>query len=558
MKEITRIHVAKVAYEIETTAKKELEKYITKLEFYANDEELLQDIEIRITELLQERGVKANGVIASADVAALKEKLGDPKEFLGDSDIAVGEETFVPGESARKLYRNVDDAVLGGVMSGIATFFRIDPIWTRLLFVLLLLLSFGVLFLIYIVMWIVVPPARSATEKLQLAGRPITLASIRELNEDEEAAQPARNRSHKAQRVILFGIGLLGTVASLIILGFTVAGVISLSVVDGGARWMGSYQSSGQQGWFAALVIGLCALSGLLLALLFGIGSYAAFARKATHRMGVAIIAIVISGILSFGAAIGIVSLQVWSVNEDVQKSLVERRQDLPATARMATSLVGAVNERTGNLTMQPSIEYSITSDKPYYTVSALPGVKVDLTTDDNTLKLVISDESLKNDHRANLAHIKIKIYGPALQSIDLNNGNLQYTAVNKQDLVVTASQQALVSLTGSFGTVENRLSGQSTSTMSGAAVERVVANLGLDASIHAGTIRELRLTQPVVCPGSESQHLYNPSTIREVTTGQMIYNDANRVAKTIRTTCAEVLINDTAEGYRGTSDLQY
>lgn len=56
MKEITRIHIAKQAYDIETTAKKDFEKYMKKLELYAGDPEILADIEIRITSYRQFRG----------------------------------------------------------------------------------------------------------------------------------------------------------------------------------------------------------------------------------------------------------------------------------------------------------------------------------------------------------------------------------------------------------------------------------------------------------------------------------------------------------------------
>ena len=81
MKEITRVHIAKQPYDIEVEAKKELEKYMKKLELYAGDEEILADIEIRITELLAEAGVEKGGVITSAEVASVRERLGEPEEF---------------------------------------------------------------------------------------------------------------------------------------------------------------------------------------------------------------------------------------------------------------------------------------------------------------------------------------------------------------------------------------------------------------------------------------------------------------------------------------------
>ena len=75
MKEITRIHIAKTSYDIEIGAKKELEKYITKLELYADDPNLLEDIEIRLTEILSDRGVEKDGVITAEDVDAIRTQL---------------------------------------------------------------------------------------------------------------------------------------------------------------------------------------------------------------------------------------------------------------------------------------------------------------------------------------------------------------------------------------------------------------------------------------------------------------------------------------------------
>lgn len=127
MKEITRIHIAKTAYDIELAAKKELETYMTALERYAEGQSILDDIEIRITELLQENGTTKDDVITASDVASVRERLGEPHNFAEDSDVAA-----LPAETnakpRRRLYRNQDQAVLGGVLAGIATYFGVNPL----------------------------------------------------------------------------------------------------------------------------------------------------------------------------------------------------------------------------------------------------------------------------------------------------------------------------------------------------------------------------------------------------------------------------------------------
>jgi phage shock protein PspC (stress-responsive transcriptional regulator) len=184
MNEITRIHIAKIPYDIEISAKHEIEKYFKELENYARDNELLQDIEIRITELLAVRGVESNGVIGSDDVEAIKKQLGEPRDFRSDEST----EDFENNQSVspkKKLYRDKESAILGGVLSGLANYFNIDPIWMRLGFVILFFPSGGSLLLLYILFWLIIPPARTAIEKIQMTGRTVNLDSIREFNEIE-------------------------------------------------------------------------------------------------------------------------------------------------------------------------------------------------------------------------------------------------------------------------------------------------------------------------------------------------------------------------------------
>ena len=81
MKEITRIHLAKIPYEIEIYAKKRLEKYLKDLKIYSGDEDIFEDVEIRITEILAELGIKEGGVITEKKFQKLRLKLAHQKCF---------------------------------------------------------------------------------------------------------------------------------------------------------------------------------------------------------------------------------------------------------------------------------------------------------------------------------------------------------------------------------------------------------------------------------------------------------------------------------------------
>jgi phage shock protein PspC (stress-responsive transcriptional regulator) len=91
--------------------------------------------------------------------------------------VVPGNDQLVEDKSYKKLYRNPDDRVLGGVSGGIASFFGSDPTVIRLLFVLSIFLG-GAGLILYIILWIITPEAGSITEKMQMQGEPVTLSNI--------------------------------------------------------------------------------------------------------------------------------------------------------------------------------------------------------------------------------------------------------------------------------------------------------------------------------------------------------------------------------------------
>ncbi len=187
MKEITRIHLARVAYDVELDAKHDLERYLTALA-KQTDEDVMIDIESRIVELLAERGVAAGGVVVKIDIDAVRAQLGEPRDFVDTDDAAQADTAHSSdGDSwqDRRLYRDMDNALLAGVLSGIAAYVRVDPVIVRVIFVIVAVGSFGWALLVYALLWFLIAPAETAGQKLQLRGRPITASTIREFSERE-------------------------------------------------------------------------------------------------------------------------------------------------------------------------------------------------------------------------------------------------------------------------------------------------------------------------------------------------------------------------------------
>jgi phage shock protein PspC (stress-responsive transcriptional regulator) len=108
----------------------------------------------------------------------------------------------------KKLYRNPDDRTLGGVASGLAAYFNIEVLWVRLLFIALIFAG-GAGFVIYLILWIITPQAKSITERIQMKGGAITLDNIESTIKENLNPTPMKEES-QARKVILSPFRFLG------------------------------------------------------------------------------------------------------------------------------------------------------------------------------------------------------------------------------------------------------------------------------------------------------------------------------------------------------------
>src|SRR5690606_37694566 len=234
------------------------------------------------------------------DVEAVRGQLGEPSEFASDGvtdSVGVAHVEF--GES-RKIYRDKDNAIIGGVLAGFAKFFGIDPLWVRLVFIVILLGSFGTALVVYLLLWLIIPPATSAADKLRMSGKPVTLASIKELAGTEES------RNHSAEMVRRFIANFTGV--ALIVAG--IGGLITIAFVMFGLRFgLVDHYSQLKGGWIAESwwflsMMGLFVLSGLLFSALCFLLANAVFRRQWTKRTATAVIAVIAAGLIAFSGGI--------------------------------------------------------------------------------------------------------------------------------------------------------------------------------------------------------------------------------------------------------------
>ena len=548
MKEITRIHIAKTAYDIEITAKKELEQYIAALERYAEDPSVLEDIEIRMTELLEENGTTRDDVITVSDVTSLRKRLGEPQDFAEDSDVATLP-VDINAKPRRRLYRNQDSAVLGGVLSGIATYFGINPLWTRLAFIVLLIPSFGTMVILYVILWIVLPPARTAAEKLELEGKTVTLAAIKDRSARIAEGVSANHTAQTVQKVLLFGLGVLFSIVAV--------GALIATVFGGGSLLFGLGITDNSlyadtlldMEWYYMAALGLFVLSGLLFTALNIVLAVAAFRRIFTWRMGVTTVAIIVAGIVAFSVGIGMLMYGQWRAEESFRTSMVTTPEELPVNFADTKKLTIDVSKSPSY--GAPMVIYIVSNEKPYAEVSHVKGkaVQFNVTQKGDTSTVVVEHTS---DWRWQ-PDVPIRIYGPALDELNVHGGGVKYTNEKKQSqLKLVSTGNAALYVEGTFEAVIARTSGNSSIDLSDTAVRALDATTD-SGTIEAGVVRTLAAMQPEACSQSAETSGENTITVEGVSSGTVIHNGTERSVKTndsIGTPCGIVTIGEEEQSH--------
>ncbi len=191
MNKTININLAGIIFHLDEGAYKKLTSYLQsikdRLKGDPGQEEIIADIEARIAELFSEKLDKVKEVINMTDVDQVMSVMGNPEDYESEDDEQTSSsqsnsQTFRNYSSTshsfgRKLYRNTDDKVFGGVASGLGAYFGIDSVWIRLIWV-FLFFTWGTGVLLYIILWIVIPEAVTTSQKLQMKGEPINVSNI--------------------------------------------------------------------------------------------------------------------------------------------------------------------------------------------------------------------------------------------------------------------------------------------------------------------------------------------------------------------------------------------
>jgi len=174
MKKTVKINISGVFFNIDEDAYQILQNYLTSInkKFASEQEgkEIIADIEIRIAEILQGKLNDQKQVVSKEDIDEIIDIMGKPEEFGTDQE----SKTY---QTTKRLYRDPENRVFGGVCSGMGAYFNIDPVIFRVIFV-VLLFAWGVAGVIYIVLWALLPAAYTTIQRLEMKGENLSISDI--------------------------------------------------------------------------------------------------------------------------------------------------------------------------------------------------------------------------------------------------------------------------------------------------------------------------------------------------------------------------------------------
>ena len=260
MNKTVTANISGVVFHIEADAYEKLHQYLNTIKNYFRDsdgtDEIMADIEARIAELFKEKLGTGRDVITMEHVQQVIEIMGEPEAYMdeeSDEEYNSGHGSYrneraqQTSFSSRKLYRDEDDNVIGGVCSGLGYYFGIDRIWLRIGF-LVAVFGFGTGFLLYLILWAIIPKAKTTSEKLEMKGEPINVENIGNTIKDEfnnfkkkvdsTGAQQYAKRTESAVmrffiflgNVLKFFFKFLGKVIGVAFMMAAVAGLVTLIV----------------------------------------------------------------------------------------------------------------------------------------------------------------------------------------------------------------------------------------------------------------------------------------------------------------------------------------
>ncbi len=259
MNKTVNINLAGVFFHIDEDAYAKLQRYLAAIkrsfEGVQGEDEIIADIEARISELFSDKIKDERQVIGTKELDEVIAIMGQPEDYRVDDDIfedvppASNKSTRgTSSNSQRKLFRDTDNAYIGGVSSGFGHYLNVDPLWIRLAWIALVVLGFGSPIVIYIILWILIPEATTTADKLFMKGKQVNIDNIQEKVKEgfenvsdavknvdyqkinTQAQSGARRFFKSIGKIIMFFLKVLAKIIGVVLIIVGAATVLSLLI----------------------------------------------------------------------------------------------------------------------------------------------------------------------------------------------------------------------------------------------------------------------------------------------------------------------------------------
>lgn len=180
MNKTVNINLAGLHFHIDESAYNELQRYLNAVKSsldHDGREEVMSDIESRIAELFSEALTSDKQVITTQNVAAVIQVMGQPEDYQLEDDRPKEQSSKTFTNYPRKFFRDTENSYIGGVSAGLSHYFGIDALYLRLGWI-LLFFGLGTGILLYIILWVLIPEAKTTADRLQMKGKPINISNI--------------------------------------------------------------------------------------------------------------------------------------------------------------------------------------------------------------------------------------------------------------------------------------------------------------------------------------------------------------------------------------------
>ena len=184
MKKNFSVNISGMLFQIDEDAYEKLNRYLDRLQLHFADtegkDEIIADIEQRISEMLVDRLGDQNRIVTLGLIEEVIRVLGEP----ADIDDTIPEPEPSGRKYRKRLFRDPEEKILGGVAGGMGAYFNVDPLWFRIAFILLTFFG-GSGIIVYLILWLIVPEARTTAERLEMRGEEININNIERTIKEE-------------------------------------------------------------------------------------------------------------------------------------------------------------------------------------------------------------------------------------------------------------------------------------------------------------------------------------------------------------------------------------